>query len=1172
MSTEKLADEVARHDITHLHDRTLFVEAGAGTGKTHSLVERVVALVRRGVPIDDLAVITFTEAAAAELRDRVRATLDQPDAGPNELAALAALDGAAISTLHGFAQRILAENPLEAGLPPIIDVHSEIGAQVEFERRWRAFLDVLLDDPAHTPLVQRAAVLGIELAHLKALARILEDSWDRVPTAPPERGPLGPIDLAPVVAPMREAVARRSVCRTDTDTMAAVLDARAAWLRQAGTATTPLDRLQVLDPVCRGRFGRTGSKTNWPDGALDEVRDLVGGATEAAQQLRARAVDDVLRRLVDELGRFTLAGVEQRRAAGRLHFHDLLVMARDLLRRSPAVRRRLHDRYRHVLVDEFQDTDPIQIEIARLIATGLDDVADTPWEDIATEPGRLFFVGDPKQSIYRFRRADIRLFLRVRDGVDTHERVLSTNFRTVPGIVEWVNRTFTEIMGEGTADAQPAYNPLRARRDPADTGDVPVVAIGGPVEGTASERRSAASDDLARALHAAMDEGWQVEDRRTGRWRAARWSDVAVLVPTRTGLPELRAAFDRAEVPYRIEASSLVWLTQEVRDLLAVLRAVDDPTDQLALVAALRSPGFGCGDDDLARYVTSGGRLDLRRIPDDRPADDPVVAGLTSLRALHDAAMWDEPSALVERVVRERHLMELATATPRPRDVWRRLRFVADQARAYADAEGGTLRDFLAWTDLQADETARVSETILPETDDDAVRVLTIHASKGLEFPIVAVTGIDRDPGEMRHGPNVQWTDDHTPEVSLRSGLATSGHAPLWDREKGHETHESWRLMYVATTRARDHLLLCLHHDAARGRPDNNVAARLHDICGRHPDTWRTLDAPLVEPATEPTVDDAPPDGQLRLDLGDTTPATGAPAAATVTATTATAPTPHTTASRGVAADAPERSASDEPPRAAPDPAARRRARAEWISARASRLAEAARPSVVAATAVAGLRPPSAPADEPVDAPGPAEPADRGLGDEAEPWRRGRAGTAIGRAVHATLQTVDLARGTDLAAVATAQAAAEGIPQRTAEVERLARAALDAPSVVAAATRRHWRELYLGATIDGVLCEGYVDLLVDGPDGLEVVDYKTDRAPDPQALAERYRLQTATYALVVEATVGRPVHRCLLVVLGPSGATEVEIDELDAAKDEVRRLLREHGRPAASALGDPVAG
>jgi ATP-dependent exoDNAse (exonuclease V) beta subunit len=158
---------------------------------------------------------------------------------------------------------------------------------------------------------------------------------------------------------------------------------------------------------------------------------------------------------------------------------------------------------------------------------------------------------------------------------------------------------------------------------------------------------------------------------------------------------------------------------------------------------------------------------------------------------------------------------------------------------------------------------------------------------------------------------------------------------------------------------------------------------------------------------------------------------------------------------------------------------------------------------------------------------------------------------------------VDLATGVDLAAVAAAQAAAEGIRGRAAEIERSARAALASPIVQEAAGRRHWRELYVGARIDGVLCEGYLDLLVDGPDGLVVVDYKTDRAPDPTALIDRYRLQTATYALLVEASTGRHVDRCVLVVLGPSGATEVEIPDLGGARDEVRLLITAQGRAAS---------
>jgi ATP-dependent helicase/nuclease subunit A len=1107
---EPLPDDAHRHDIVTQLGHTLFVEAGAGTGKTSSLVGRVLALLEAGGSIDDLAVITFTEAAAAELRDRIRRDLDASDA-PWARTAVAELDGAAISTLHGFAQRILSENPLQAGLPPVIDVHGEIGAQVDFERRWRVHLDHLLDDDTSAELVQRAIVLGIELRHLRALAAILENEWDHIPDdhvwTPPQ---LAPVSLDSVLEPLRQVDQLVPSCHNPDDSLLAIIDGFAPWRARAERATSDLEKLDLLNDI-ELKHSRRGRKPDWAGDCLAQVRDLIDSAEAARQALVAARVDEVLSSLVANLCTFTTAGVAERIRDGRLQFHDLLVLCRRLLQRSSDVRARLHDRYRYLLIDEFQDTDPIQIEIARLIATSITDVEGADWRTITADAGRLFFVGDAKQSIYRFRRADISLFLSVRDADDTEARTLSTNFRTVPGIVDWVNHTFTEIMGEGTPGAQPRYEPLHAQRGPGPDPGPPVVVLGGPqdIKG-ASDRRRAAYDELATGLRAVVDDGWQVQDRHTEEWRTAAWDDIAVLIPARTGLPEMRAAFDAHDVPYRIEASSLVWLTQEVTDLLSVLRAIDDPADEIALLASLRSPGFACGDDDLAEYVAAGGGLDLDRdIPGELPEGHRVAAAIRSLQQLRGAAVWDEPSALVERVIRERHLMELALASTRPRDVWRRLRFVADQARAYVDSEGGTLRDFLAWTDLQADEMARVTESILPETDDVAVRVMTIHASKGLEFPVVALAGLDRRPHEKRYAPNLLWNGE-TFGAHLRSGMRTSDYATLEEADDAHEVHEGWRLMYVAATRARDHLIVCLHRHPTRGA--DSIAARFDQLGAARPDLWRSLEV-------------------------DTT----------------------TSAPRDVAATT------------SVDIDALMSARAEFDATRRRLLDEARTPSVLAATAVAaaagrahGASASTSADTEPLPDDGMPDDGNPDDGDpsdaDTEPWRRGRAGTSIGRAVHATLQTVDLATGADLGAIAAAHAAAEGIPGRTAEVERSARAALRSPIVAAAAALPHWRELYVGAAIDGVLCEGYLDLLVDGPDGLVVIDYKTDRAPDPAALVPRYRLQTATYALLVEATTGRPVQRCVLVALGPNGATEVEIPDLDQARDDVRRLVVATGR------------
>ena len=349
-----------------------------------------------------------------------------------------------------------------------------------------------------------------------------------------------------------------------------------------------------------------------------------------------------LRPLALELRDFTIGSAEERRVDGRLDFHDLLVLARRLLRGpdGPAVRRRLGDRYRRLLLDEFQDTDPIQIDLAVLIASDSPDAADRPWHDVPVAPGRLFVVGDPKQSIYRFRRADIGLFLRARDTLG-EVLALTTNFRTTRPVIEWVNHVFGRLI-EAEEGSQPAYQAL----DPAPGSDAPpdgapVVVLGrdkhddGPKAEVLREREA---DDVADAVLTACT--WQVREPGgygAPRWRRAGLGDITILLPARTSLPALERALEDRDIPYRAEASSLVYATQEVRDLLLAARALADPTDELALAATLRSPLFGCGDDDLFTYgVVHGGALaparrspavGLRRRPRRRRAALPARCG-----------------------------------------------------------------------------------------------------------------------------------------------------------------------------------------------------------------------------------------------------------------------------------------------------------------------------------------------------------------------------------------------------------------------------------------------------------------------------------------------------------------------------------------------------------------
>ena len=588
---------------------------------------------------------------------------------------------------------------------------------------------------------------------------------------------------------------------------------------------------------------------------------------------------------------------------------------------------------------------------------------------------------------------------------------------------------------------------------------------------SADDLRAAEAHDVASAIMTALSEGWTtgtpVVDAQ-GRpvlgdsgepvetWRPLEAGDITILVPARTSLPFLERALDDGGVMYRTESSSLVYHAQEVRDLFAACRALADPSDAFALVTALRSPLFGCGDDDLWSWKRAGGSFNLRAPVTDGLAGHPVGVAVTYLAKLQRESRWMTPSEVLGRLAVDRRMFEVAVFGPRARDSWRRLRFVIDQARAWSESEHGGLRAYLDWAHAQSAETSRVAEAVLPESDTDSVRIMTIHAAKGLEFPMVVLSGMTSQPNNFG-GVRIFWKDDGY-AVSLAKDLATGDFQEQVPLDEQMSDYERMRLLYVGATRARDHLVVSLHRFGNR----STNARRLADAGASEAGAVRLTEPPRT--TAVPVSHDVTPPPEF----------------------------------------------------------------AQWLAG-VKNAADASRfRPAFSASGLEGTDPdvepdaPPANAEAAVDPTrdGPIAGASKGGRDvELSAWSKGRYGSAVGRAVHGVLQSVDLGTGAGLEGAVAAQCVAEGVTPFADLVTALVLSALGCDVVKRAAARDHWRESYVGVDQDdGTVLEGFVDLIYREDDGsFVVVDYKTDDIPD-SAFTSRtsfYAPQVRAYAAIV---------------------------------------------------------
>ena len=851
-----LRDADARLHALTTRDRSLLIEAGAGSGKTSLMAGRIARLLADGEPPASIAAITFTDAAAARLGNAVQTLVEDllegrvdvsvapafPDgvddaARANLRAAAGEIDALTTSTIHGFARALALPYPVEAGIDPGARVLDADAADTLFDEVVDGWLRDRFgeagdeDDPLVRWLVGApgSGAHGLRTlaghrrhhrdahppdANLAAFGPYLSELRDAVAAFEAE------LDRWPFVSP--QASERRDVLRAILDD----LDGFASGADDLAPGDVVDVALALNDERMKALRGTNGVKqyhaSKWKQAAVaagakekdgqtarDATHDALHRVEDALAPLLTATGDALVAVLWREVGEVVGRYEDAKRALAGLDYDDLLHRAAALLRDHEPVRAALADRWRHVLVDEFQDTDPLQAEIVwRLTGTPTGD----DWRDWPARPGARFVVGDPKQSIYRFRGADVRTYTMLKarmaddPGADLLE--IGTNFRSVPGILTFTNDVFAKPMG---ADArQPDYAPL----DPfhADAPDAPPAVATLPLA-LASERKPSAKGwaDAVRATEArrVADLCAAFLDPHAPEYRpglAAR--DVALLAPVGTDLERYERELEARGIAVASQAGKNYYLQQVVFDLLALGRTLVDPADTLALGALLRGPLIGVPDAALLdaqaaldAATSRPGPLRIDTDPDVLPAG-PVRDALARLAPLaRDAATRAPYAALRDAVDALDVRATLRARNPRHagRDLANLDAFL-DGARAYA-ARGLHAYVRATWRDWNDAERTREAER---DAVEDAVALITVHAAKGLEWRVVIPVntfGASQPPKP----PHV--TRDGVLAHKLL-GHASAHYETASTEEEAERTAERLRLWYVAVTRARDTLVL----------------------------------------------------------------------------------------------------------------------------------------------------------------------------------------------------------------------------------------------------------------------------------------------------------------------------------------------------------------------------
>ncbi len=833
-----------QHAAVHIHDKNLIVVAGAGSGKTRVLVERYLQLLEANPDwsIKSLVAITFTRAAAFEMRHRVRLELQRRAESAREpvwLRHLSELDSARIDTIHGLCASILRANAAQAGIDPKFEVLDEIEAAILLENTVEDVLEALEPEllrlfayydsdkilKSLCDLELASMALPAEAPHPDDMLRKWRQQWAETLRLPLER-----FFQDEDVMFLREDAQYPANDKLGElyqqyqrylNRMAAQDDAKSIWVSMSTC-------------VIEGTVGGKGSAANWGGvEAKKEAADLLRRVLAKLKELQKEVgppigeLDERSARLLPLwmrlLGKVQAAYRKLKTERALVDFEDLERLTAQVLSQEP-----IRDRYReaefnHLLVDEFQDTNDRQWQIIRALAD-LD------------RGGTLFAVGDPKQSIYQFRGADVSVFNRVRDQIagdaSGQELSLSTSFRSHRRLIEQFNGLFDAILVRDddslVADFQVPFDlPMTAFREQSPAADPPIECILLDKLSSripADEMRQWEADEIAQRIKKLIDSGRLVFDRDSGEQRPIQYGDIALLFQAMSKVKIYEDCFKTQGMPFLTIAGRGYYDRQEVWDMLDLLRCLHNPLDNLSLASALRSPLFGFSDDLLfaLRLMKAPDSASSKALPlwtamrSARISGAPGITGedqdllkfaLETLDELRQIAGRVTIFELLGRALSATGYLAILTGLP---DGARRRGNIEKLLQLAEDSGKITLGKFSRYLDDLSSREIREGEALVEA--GNAIRLMTVHASKGLEFPMVILADASWTRGggakpillrDADFGLSCQVFDDEA--IKNVSAFAHRRNLKLLDQK---EQAERKRLLYVAATRAQDYLLV----------------------------------------------------------------------------------------------------------------------------------------------------------------------------------------------------------------------------------------------------------------------------------------------------------------------------------------------------------------------------